>query len=88
MEAQSQGLAVLSTNLSGVPELINHEINGLLVAPDDTVALINALMRLITNPTLRDKLGSAGREIVANRFDRLRNFQPLYKLIIDACHQK
>ena len=48
MEAQSQGLAVVSTRLSGVPELIEDGVNGLLVEADDNHALGEALQRLIT----------------------------------------
>lgn len=82
MEAQSQGLAVVSTRLSGVPELIEDGVNGLLVAPDDSNALAAALSRLITDPLLRQQLGDTGRQIVTERFDKDKNFAPLYRLVI------
>ncbi len=81
VEAQSQGLAVVSTTLSGVPELIEHGVNGLLVEPDNPPALGNALRTLITNPALREQLGTAGRAIVFSRFDKDSNFAPLHRLI-------
>ncbi len=60
MEAQSQGLAVLSTRVSAIPELIRHGETGWLVAPDDPPALTEALARLIADPALRQGLAAAG----------------------------
>ena len=81
LEAQSHALAVVSTKISGIPELMEDGVNGLLVAPNDLQALTNALQKLITNPELRKKLGNAGREIVQNRFDMRENFLQLHAMI-------
>ncbi len=62
MEAQSQGLACVSTRVSAIPELIVDGETGLLVPPDDDSALAEALARLIRNPALRHRLGVAGRK--------------------------
>ncbi len=80
VEAQSQELAVVATNLSGIPELIQDRVNGLLVAANDRHALCDALRRLITDPILRRRLGKAGREIVFAQFDMTRNFAKLHSL--------
>ena len=69
MEAQSQGVACLSTWVSAVPELITDDKTGLLVAPDDESAMAAALMRLITGPGLRRRLGEAGATRVSASFD-------------------
>ena len=82
VEAQSQALAVLSTNLSGVPELIEDGVNGVLVEPNNPPALTNALQRLIRDPALRRQLGNAGRDVVRSRFDRDSNFVELYRLVV------
>ena len=68
MEAQSQGLAVLATSISAIPELIAHENNGLLIAPRDIDAAARALERLISDAPLRGRLGAAGQEIVRHKF--------------------
>src|SRR5215469_4950898 len=47
MEAMSVGLPVVATNVSGIPELIEHDRSGLLVPPCDEVALADALERLL-----------------------------------------
>ena len=81
LEAQSYGLAVVATVLSGIPELIIDRVNGLLVQPGDTAALTAALQSLIIDTKTRRRLGLAGRKLVAAKFDRVHNFKPLYKLI-------
>jgi glycosyltransferase involved in cell wall biosynthesis len=69
VEAQSQGLPCVSTDLSGIPELIDDGASGLLVPPGDRAALAAALARLITDPTLRARLGASGEQRVRARFD-------------------
>jgi glycosyltransferase involved in cell wall biosynthesis len=61
IEAMAAGLPVIGTDVDGVPELITHGVNGLLVPPHDIAALRAAMTRLIDNPKLRAQLGVAGR---------------------------
>ncbi len=68
MEAQSQGLAVLSSNLSAIAELVEDGVSGRLVPPGDPDALAAELTGLIGDPTLRARLGRAGQERVRTRF--------------------
>ena len=68
MEAQLLGAACVATRVSGTPELIEHEVNGLLVPPRDTAALAAALERAITDSALRSRLAEAGRRVVTTRF--------------------
>jgi glycosyltransferase involved in cell wall biosynthesis len=68
-EAQSQRLACLATRLSGIPELIEDDRTGVLVAPGDPAALAAALARLIRDPELRIRLGAAGEARVRAQFD-------------------
>lgn len=68
MEAQSQGLACVSTTVSAIPELITDGETGLLVPPDDPEALAGALKRLIIDPVLRARLGAAGQTRVLGQF--------------------
>jgi len=60
MEAQSQGLPCIATRVSAIPELIEHQVTGLLVPPGDPAALAAALAHLIRDPRARDDLGAAG----------------------------
>ncbi len=69
MEAQSQGLAVVATNVSAIPELILDGETGLLVPPGDVHALARAVERMIGDRALRDRLAVAGEARVRQTFD-------------------
>lgn len=68
-EAMASGVPVVSTNISGIPELITSRIDGLLVPQKDPSALAQALEELLVNPSLREQLGQAGRERICKVFD-------------------
>lgn len=80
MEAQSQRLACLATDISGIPELIIDEQTGLLVPQQDATALTQALQRLITTPQLRLQLGEAGYQRVRQVFTMARGIDQLMGL--------
>jgi glycosyltransferase involved in cell wall biosynthesis len=69
VEAQSQRLAVLATRVSAVPELIQHDVTGLLVEPGAAVGLRDAIEQLIADPARRAELAAAGFERVRRDFD-------------------
>jgi len=60
LEAQSQKLACVSTRISGIPELIDDDVTGVLVEPRAIDALAEALATLIADPARRRRLGEAG----------------------------
>jgi glycosyltransferase involved in cell wall biosynthesis len=68
LEAQSQRLACVATDLSGIPELIENEVTGLLVPPGDPRALARALASLIRYPARRSAMGAAGERRVRRCF--------------------
>lgn len=69
VEAASQGLACLSTNISGIPELFRNGQNGWLVPSDDPVALSHALHIAISSPALRRQYGEAAAAQVRATLD-------------------
>ena len=69
MEAQSQSLACLATNVSAIPELIQDDTNGCLVPAEDNGALRDALAALMAQPARRAALGRVGAEAVRANFD-------------------
>jgi glycosyltransferase involved in cell wall biosynthesis len=81
MEAMATGLPVVSSNLMGVPELIGDGRTGILVTPGRDGELAEALRRLAEDPSLRQRLGEAGRSKVAERFDSGREAARLRVLL-------
>ena len=79
-EAMATALPVVSTNISGIPEIVQHEVNGLLVAQKDAVALADALERLLVDPSLRQRLGVAARATIIDLFDSWQTTVALRKL--------
>ncbi len=69
MEGMAMELPSVSTTVSGIPELIEDMETGLLVPPEDEVALADALARLLDDHALRVSLGKAGRAKVAAEYE-------------------
>jgi glycosyltransferase involved in cell wall biosynthesis len=70
LEAMAHSLPVVSTTLASVAEAVDDDQHGLLVPERDPAALAQAIARLLADPKLRRRLGTAGRTRVAERFDR------------------
>ncbi|HEY3257542.1 MAG TPA: glycosyltransferase family 4 protein [Gemmatimonadaceae bacterium] len=73
IEAMAMSLPVISTTSGAIPEIVDHEMNGLLVPPADERALADTIERLIRDSSLRQRLGEAARRKVEDRFDIARN---------------
>ncbi|MEQ1485349.1 glycosyltransferase family 4 protein [Methyloglobulus sp.] len=69
VEAMSMCVPVISTDISGIPELIDNNDNGLLVPEKNALAMADAIERLLTDPGLRQQLGDAARARVCKDFD-------------------
>jgi glycosyltransferase involved in cell wall biosynthesis len=70
MEAMASGLPVVASRITGVPELVEEGVSGLLVAPGRGDELTDALERVLREPPqARWAMGSAGREKVVREFD-------------------
>ncbi len=77
VEALSQNLAVVTTPVSGITELIDDGTNGWLVPENDPAALARALEAAIRNPAERARRGAAGGARVRRDFDHLKGIAAL-----------
>jgi len=68
MEALASGRAVVSTAISGIPELVEHGVNGLLVQPGDAQALADAMKTLLSDPQRAKEMGVRGQQKVRAEF--------------------
>jgi glycosyltransferase involved in cell wall biosynthesis len=70
LEAMSAGVAVVSTSVGDIPEVISDSTTGRLVRSNDEDALANALVELRQQPSVRNHLADAGRALVYARYGR------------------
>lgn len=68
-EANAAGIPVVATETGGVPSLVTHEENGLLVPSDDPTALAAAMVRMWRSPGLRAQVREAGLGRARQEFD-------------------
>lgn len=80
MEAMAKEIPVISTRITGIPELIEHEKDGLLATPGDAEDLANQIRKLLTTPRLRRELGVAGRKKVVTLYNQHTNNQQMATL--------
>ncbi len=81
MEAMAMEIPCVSTWITGVPELIRDEVDGLLVPPSNEEALAAALARLMDDSDLRLRLGKSARQHVLEAYDLNRNVAALAELL-------
>ncbi|MDX2041489.1 MAG: glycosyltransferase family 4 protein [Acidobacteriota bacterium] len=84
VEAMAMKLPVVSTPVSGIPELIENDVNGLLIPPQNSHSLAIALETLLNDVELRTRLGESARQTVCRHFDIQRNVLAL-KELFDEC---
>ena len=77
IEAMAVGTPCVATDVTGIPELISHELTGLIVEQHKPYALAAALDRLLTDTSLRVKLATSGRALVERSFDARRNAEEI-----------
>jgi glycosyltransferase involved in cell wall biosynthesis len=80
LEAMASGVPVVSTPVSGIPELIDASRDGVLVPPNNPVMLADALDRLLSDPQLRDRIARAARDKIESQFLVEHSSRQLLKL--------
>jgi glycosyltransferase involved in cell wall biosynthesis len=88
LEAMAARLPVVVSDVGGSPEVVQSEINGLIVPVKDPAALAQALLRLLSDPALSERLGLAASQRVAANFSLDRVGQELNDIYLDLVHQK
>ena len=73
LEAMSQGCPIVTSDAGGIPELINHDINGLLFSAGDADDLTARIQQMLDNPTVAKSLGSKALEDSRDLFSPSRS---------------
>lgn len=80
-EAMACGAAVIASRLSGIPELLEDGIDGMLIPPEDPEAIASAIADLAAHPDRLRELTRNARERVTRQFDIKHNIMPLYRYL-------
>jgi glycosyltransferase involved in cell wall biosynthesis len=81
MEAMSCETPILATNSGGVPELIEHGVDGYLVPPENPSALAEAIAYLANNPNLAEQFSTSARSKVLQRFNSSLSAKAISRLL-------
>lgn len=73
LEAMALGTACISTPVTGIPEVLQDQVTGLMVKEADPVSLADACERLLSDPSLAASLAHKARQVIEQRFDVNRN---------------
>lgn len=87
LEAMATGLPVISTDLTGIPEIINHGQEGLLVEQNNPWALAASLAELLHQPARRQAMGQAARYKVEQVFDVRHSVATLREWLASHVHE-
>ncbi|QZA78931.1 glycosyltransferase family 4 protein [Deefgea tanakiae] len=85
MEAMAAGVPCISTRIAGIPELIEHKVNGYLVAPGDEYALSDAIRTLANDAGLCERLKQQAQMTVAKDFCLEKNLGQLAQCFAEHC---
>jgi glycosyltransferase involved in cell wall biosynthesis len=88
IEAQSAYKPVVSTNVGGVEDIVNHGETGFITEVGDTQSFAKYVIELIENAELRDKMGKSGYENVIKRYSKQRLVNDMRKLYLSFLEKK
>jgi glycosyltransferase involved in cell wall biosynthesis len=80
LEAMAAGLAIVSTDVGGIPEVVSDGYNGFLFSPGDIIGMAEKLKILVRDSSLRVLMGSRSYEIVRQEFDVAPYVKQLIKI--------
>jgi len=88
MEAMAVGIPVVSTTVSGIPELIDNHVNGLIVKPNDPLALSTAMLEIINNTELSKEFSINARSTIESEFSIYKEADKLHSLFKKSLNEK
>lgn len=85
LEAMAFAKPVVGADSGGVPDLVENDVNGLLIPPHDQERLAQALHLLLSDRSIRARLGTQGAEIVRRKYSFAVFERELEQILEDAC---
>lgn len=88
LEAMSMQCGIVSTSVGGIPEVVRHRTNGLLVDADRPLLLAEAVLEMIRSRTLRANYGREARQTVSDEFSLQRMTRQLERTYVEVVHER
>lgn len=82
MESMAMEIPTISTDITGIPELIDDSVNGVIVPQNDSAALADAILKIKEDPGFAEKIRKKSREKVANKFNVEKNVKKLIEVFL------
>jgi len=80
-EAGAAEMALVSTDVGAIREVVRNGVTGILIPPGDGEALLDALRRLVSDADERRRMGTAAADLVRSRYDALHNAREIVELL-------
>jgi glycosyltransferase involved in cell wall biosynthesis len=87
IQAMAVGKPVVASAVGGLPEMVCHNITGILVPPEMPQALAEAILRLLKDPDESKKMGLAARKLACSKFGHekyVENTERIYRELVDS----
>ena len=88
VEASACGIPVIVSNVGGLPKVVKGGETGLIVERENVDALSKAMLKLIEDPLLRERMGKAGRQYILNNFNWDDNATLMEKVYVEVLRKK
>lgn len=86
IESMAVGTPVVASAVGGIPEIVRDGLDGVTVAPDDPEALAHAMVQLLDNASLRDRMARSARQRFLDTFEQSRNVRREAEWLEAAVH--
>lgn len=83
LEAMSVGAPIVATDVSGTLEAVRDGVDALVVPPEDPGALADAILRLLRDRDLAERLGASAENVAVERFGRERMITELETMLLE-----
>jgi glycosyltransferase involved in cell wall biosynthesis len=88
LEAMAMEKPVIASRVGGIPDLVEHGVQGLLFDPGEIDQLQNALIRVLTDPGLARQMGKAGRQKATSQFSAQTMVASIQRIYLELLKQK
>lgn len=88
IEAMAMGKPVVASNLHGIPEAVQDNVNGLLFPPGDSSSMANALLRLARDPKMSRTFGEIGKKIYLEKFTFAQMMRRLEEIYVEIARNR